>query len=76
MLLFVMPWSRQFLVALIVSPNSLSGSLIPYDIKLPRKITPISTVVSKRNDRISFMTNSPSTVTLLKTLSSLTDLDG
>jgi hypothetical protein len=42
-----------------------------------RKSTfPISTVVLKRNDQITFMTNSPSTESLLKTLSSLKRFDG
>jgi hypothetical protein len=36
----------------------------------------IFSALFKKNDQISFMTNSPSTVILLKTLSSVTSLDG
>lgn len=47
------------------SPPPFPGSLIPQDITLLRII--ISTVILKRKDRITFMTNSSSTEILLKT---------
>jgi hypothetical protein len=46
-LLLDMLWSRQILVAITESPNSLSGSVISYGITLLRKI--ISAIVLERN---------------------------
>jgi hypothetical protein len=74
MLLSEVPWSRQFLAAIAPSPNSLTGSRIPYGIILLRKI--ISTVVLKRNLPNTFTTGSPITENSSKTPSSPTGLDG
>jgi hypothetical protein len=74
MLLSEVPWSRQFLVALAASPNSLTGSRIPYGIILLGKI--ISTVVLKRNLPNTFTTVLPITENSSKTTSSPTGLNG
>jgi hypothetical protein len=74
MLLSEVQWSRQFLVTVAASPNSLIGSRIPYGIIVLRKI--ISTVVLKRNLPNTFTTGSPVTENSSKTPSSPTGLDG
>jgi hypothetical protein len=56
------------------SQNSLPGSLITKGITLLRKT--ISIVVLERENRIIFITSSRSTESMLKSLSSLTGLDG
>jgi hypothetical protein len=74
MLLSEVPWSRQFLVAIAASPNSLTGSHIPYGIILLINISSI--VVLKRNPPNTFTTGSPITENSSKTPSSPTGLNG